>query len=121
MFRALKENKKSKSICLKLRYSDFTSTTVQKTFSHYIHSAEEIYARSLELLKERWNGSSAVRLIGTGLLSLENGDKPEQPELFEDAFEKKNKVEKTVFQLKNRGDKITKASLLNNKIKPKKD
>ena len=121
MFRALKENKKSKSVVLKLRFSDFTSTTAQKTFSHYIHSAEEIYAHSIELLNSRWNGSSSVRLIGTGLLSLEAGDKPEQPELFEDAFEKKKRVEKAVFQLKNRGEKITKASLLNNKIKPKKE
>lgn len=120
MFRALKENKKSKTICLKLRFSDFTSTTAQKTLSHYIHSAEEIFAQSLELLEQRWNGSSTIRLIGTGLHSLESGDKPEQHELFEDAFEKKNKVEKAVFQMKSRGDKITKASLLNKKTKPKK-
>jgi DNA polymerase-4 len=121
MFRALKEKKKSKSICLKIRFSDFTSTTVQKTFSHYIHSAEEIYAQSLELLEQRWNGSSSIRLIGTGLLSLENENKPEQPELFENAFEKKNRVEKAVFKLKNRGDKITKASLLNSKMSSKKE
>ncbi|HAK45706.1 MAG TPA: DNA polymerase IV [Spirochaeta sp.] len=121
MFRALKENKKSKSISLKLRFSDFTSTTAQKTFSHYIHSAEEIYSHSIELLNSRWNGSSTIRLIGTGLLSLEDGNKPEQTELFEDAFEKKKKVEKAVFKLKTQGEKITKASLLNNKIKPKKE
>ena len=120
MFRTLKENKKSKSIAVKLRFSDFTSTTAQKTFSHYIHSAEEIYHHSIDLLKNRWNGSSAIRLIGVGLLSLEDGNKPEQPELFEDSFEKKKKVEKAVFQLKNKGEQITKASLLNNKIKPKK-
>ena len=121
MFRAMKENKKSKSISIKLRYSDFTSTTAQKTFDHYIHSAEEIYTQSIELLNSRWNGSTPVRLIGTGLLSLESADTPEQHELFEEAFEKKQKVEKAVFRLKNRGDLITKASLLNNKIKPKKE
>ena len=121
MFRAMKENKKSKSISLKLRFSDFTSTTAQKTFSHYIHSAEEIYSHSLELLNSRWNGSSTIRLIGTGLLSLESSGSPEQHELFEDQFERKQKVEKAVFQLKNRGDKITKASLLNNRIKPNKE
>ncbi|MDC7227841.1 MAG: DNA polymerase IV [Spirochaetales bacterium] len=121
MFRTLKENKKSKSIAVKLRFSDFSSTTAQKTLSHYIHSAEEIYSISIELLNSRWNGSSSIRLIGTGLLALEDGDKPEQPELFENEFERKIKVEKAVFRLKTQGEKITKASLLNNKIKPKKE
>lgn len=120
MFRAMKENKKSKSISIKLRYSDFTSTTAQKTFSHYIHSAEEIYSQSIELLNSRWNGSSQIRLIGTGLLSLEDASKPEQNQLFENDFERKQKVEKAVFHLKNKGSRITKASLLNNDIKPKK-
>ncbi len=120
MFRALKENKKSKSICIKLRYADFTSTTAQKTFDHYIHSAEEIYARSIELLNSRWNEASAIRLIGTGLLSLESSDKPEQVNLFENEFEKQRKVEQAVLKIKDRGDKITKASLLNNSIGPKK-
>ncbi len=121
MFRTMKENKKSKSICIKIRYSDFTSTTAQRTFSHYIHSAEEIYTHSIELLNSRWNGASSIRLIGTGLLSLESADNPEQHELFGDQYEKKNKVEKTVFKLKNRGEVITKASLLDNEIKPKKE
>jgi DNA polymerase-4 len=121
MFRAIKEQKKSKTICLKLRFSDFSSTTAQKTLRHYVGSAEEIYSRSIELLEQRWRGSETIRLVGTGLMSLEDASTPEQPELFEDSFEKKKRVEKAVFQLKGRGNSITKASLLNNMGKPKKE
>lgn len=112
MFRAMKEKKKSRTVCLKLRFSDFSSTTARKTFTHYLGSAEEIYKSSIELLNSRWNGSSAIRLIGTGLMSLEPEGSPEQPELFESDFEKKKRVEKAVFKIKGRGSKITKASLL---------
>ena len=112
MFRAMKENKKSRTVCLKLRFSDFSSTTAQKTFPHFIGSAEEIYMSSIELLNSRWNGSDTIRLIGTGLMSLESANTPEQPELFETGFEKKKRVEKAVFKIKGKGNKITKASLL---------
>jgi DNA polymerase-4 len=112
MFRTMKENKKSRTVCLKLRFSDFSSTTAQKTFTHYLGSAEEIYESSIELLDSRWNGSETIRLIGTGLMSLEPAGTPEQPELFEGKFEKKKRVEKAVFKIKGKGNKITKASLL---------
>jgi len=121
MFRAMKENKKSRTVCLKLRFSDFSSTTAQKTFPHFIGSAEEIYMSSIELLNSRWNGSDTIRLIGTGLMSLESANTPEQPELFETGFEKKKRVEKAVFKIKGKGNKITKASLLGESEIRKKD
>ena len=121
MFRIIKEHKKSKSLSLKLRFSDFTSTTAQKTYGHYIRSAEEIYARSLELLESRWNGMDTVRLIGIGMLSVEDAEAAEQPELFEGSYEKQKMVEKAVFRIKGKGNRITKASLLDSSIKPKKE
>ena len=121
MFRMIKENKKSKTLCLKVRFSDFTSTTAQKTLNHYVTSAEELFQHSIELLNTRWNGTEPVRLIGTGFNSVENADSPEQPELFENPFEKKYRVEKAVFSIKTKGSKVTKASLLKLEHKAKKE
>ncbi len=121
MFRMIKDNKKSKTLCLKVRFSDFTSTTAQKTLNRYVTSAEELFQHSIELLNTRWNGTEPVRLIGTGFNSVENADSPEQPELFEDPFEKKYRVEKAVFSIKTKGSKVTKASLLNSEHKAKKE
>ena len=121
MFRALGSRKKSRTLSLKLRFSDFTTTSVQKTCSGFLNSAEEIYALSLELLESRWKGQETIRLIGIGLLSVEDESTAEQPELFEEGFEKKRRVERAVFDIKGRGSRITKASLLNNDLKSRRE
>lgn len=112
MFRSMKEKKKSRGIQIKIRFSDFSYTTAQKTLDHFVFSAEEIFSCSLELFYKRWNGNTPIRLVGVGLISVEAAEIPEQMNLFEDGFEKKKKVEEAVFNLKNKGEKITKASLL---------
>ena len=114
MFRAIGEDFKTKTIHLKVRFSNFSTTTVQTTLRHYVSSAEEIYDTALELLDKRWNGSDLIRLIGLGLTALENAAQPEQAELFDDPYDKKKKVEEAVFSYhkSKKGGSIVKASLL---------
>ncbi len=114
MFRLMKEEYKSKTVFLKIRFSDFTTTTVQKTHRHYIHSIEEFYAVALELLNQRWKGGTPLRLIGAGAASLERQSEPEQPELFEQEDDRRKKVEQAVYSIRNKlsRDSIVKASLL---------
>jgi DNA polymerase-4 len=114
MFRMLEERCKTKTVFLKLRFSDFTTTTVQKTVRHYIHSADEFYDILMELLRKRWDGANPVRLIGAGAGSVEAMESPDQPELFEQDYDKKKKVEKAVFDIRSKlsGDSVVKASLL---------
>ena len=114
MFRTIGENFKSKTIHLKLRLGDFTTTTSQTTLGHFVSSAEEIYDTVLSLLEKRWNGSDPVRLVGVGLTALEAAGGPEQTELFEDTYEKKKKVEAAVhsYHKSKKGGHIVKASLL---------
>lgn len=115
MFRTVNERFRSKTVHMKLRLSDFTTTTAQMTLRHYVSSAEEVFATVLDLLEKRWNGTDEVRLVGVGLTSLESTNEPEQNELFEDAYEKKKKVEEAVltYHNKKKGGSIVKASLLN--------
>ena len=84
MFRLLKMSCVSKTVCLKVRFDDFTTTSAQKTLRHYLGSADEIYAVVLELLRQRWNGSRLIRLIGVGVSSVEEAGSAVQGELFED-------------------------------------
>ncbi|MBT3272176.1 MAG: DNA polymerase IV [Spirochaetales bacterium] len=115
MFRTLNENFKSKTIHLKLRLSDFTTTTSQTTLRHFISSAEEVFDTALSLLEKRWNGTEPIRLVGVGLTALEQAGEPEQGELFEDAYDRRKKVEEAVFSYSKskKGGSIIKASLLN--------
>ena len=114
MFRMMNEEFKTKTIALKLRSADFSTTTAQTTLRHYVGSAEEVYNEAKQLLEKRWNNSELIRLIGVGLTSLEKANEPRQPELFEDRYDKKKKVEQAVLGIKNRmsSGSIVKASLL---------
>ena len=123
MFRTYNENFKTKTIHLKLRLSDFSTTTAQTTLRHYVTSAEEVYNTVLDLLAKRWNGTEPVRLVGVGLTALEQTGEPEQGELFEDGYDRKKKVEEAILSHVNskKGGNIVKASLLNRssrQIKP---
>lgn len=114
MFRLLEEEFRAKTINLKLRYSDFSTTTSQTTLRHFVSSAEEMFGIAIDLLEKRWNGSDLIRLVGLGLSGIEKSAEPSQSELFEDGFDRKKKVEKTVLSIKqkNKANIVVKASLL---------
>jgi DNA polymerase-4 len=115
VFRMIDEGWKSKTVAIKLRTHDFTTTSAQKTLKHWVASAEELYAVARELFSSRWNGSTPVRLVGVGCANLAAVDSADQLELFADEFSRKKKVEETVFRIRRKmGDvALTKASLMN--------
>jgi len=115
MFRILEDNEKGRTIQLKLRYSDFTTITVRETHSSTVNSAEELFNIANRLLQKKWKKSESIRLIGLGISSLENISTPGQMGLFEDVYEQSKKVEKVALAIRKKGNKITKASLLNRK------
>jgi len=117
MFRVLEDNEKGRTVQLKLRYSDFTTITVRETHNSSINSAEELFSIANKLLKKKWKKSEEIRLIGLGLSSLENIDTPGQIELFEDSYEQNKKVEQVALAIRKKGNKITKASLLNRRVR----
>ncbi|MEW5814555.1 MAG: DNA polymerase IV [Spirochaetota bacterium] len=117
MFRMMQEQCQTKTVFLKVRFFDFTTTTAQATLQHFVNSAEELYRMSTELLDKRWDHRTPIRLIGVGVSSLKNDGSCEQQELFEDEFGKKKKVEQAVFKIRHKlsGNSVIKASLLNRK------
>jgi DNA polymerase-4 len=114
MHRLLIGSFRTNTVVLKLRFFDFATTTAQKTMKHWITSSDEIYALALELLKQRWNGSTPVRLVGVGTANVVAPGQAIQGELFAEEFDKRRKVEETVTHLrqKMKGIKLTKASLI---------
>lgn len=113
MFRVLEVNERGRTVQLKLRYSDFTTITVRETHNFPIKSAEELFNIANKLLHKKWKKSETIRLIGLGLSSLENINTPGQIELFEDNYEQSKKIEQVALAVRKKGNKITKASLLN--------
>ena len=112
--RLLEGRSTSRTVVLKLRTHDFTTTTVRRTVKHAVASAEEVYSIALGLLEEKWDSVTPVRLIGVGVVNPESSDGVVQLELFGDQYERKRRVEAVVKDLKERlcGVRITKGSLL---------
>jgi DNA polymerase-4 len=112
MFRLIEGGVVSRTVHLKLRYSDFETISAQETLDRRIVSADDIRAAALSLLQRKWEAGRAVRLIGVGVAALKDtgGD---QNELFPDPSERVAAVERAVFALKKgKGATVTKARLL---------
>jgi len=114
MYRLMREGLKSNTAVLKLRFADFTTTHAQRTVRHWLTSSDELYRLCLELLGQRWNGGTPVRLVGVGTDNVVGGQEVVQQELFEDQSSRKRRVEEAVTRIREKMDgvKLTKASLL---------
>ncbi|OHD26887.1 MAG: DNA polymerase IV [Spirochaetes bacterium GWB1_66_5] len=125
MYRLMREGLKSNTAVLKLRFADFTTTHAQRTVGHWLTSSDELYRLCLELLGQRWNGSTPVRLVGVGTDNVVGGQEAVQQELFEDQSSRKRRVEEAVTRIREKMDgvKLTKASLLgqNRRRRPPRD
>ncbi|MFA5513773.1 MAG: DNA polymerase IV [Sphaerochaetaceae bacterium] len=117
MFRALEEDVNSLTVAIKIRLSDFSTTTVQSTGEKPISSAEEAYKIAKELLRKRWKEPNPVRLLGVGFHNVTDNRDSFQQELFDDPYKRKRELEKTVLSLKSSGKSLVKASLLKTKEK----
>lgn len=114
MFRLLDEGFSTKTVQLKLRLGDFTTTSAQTTLPRPVGSAEEIYSVVQELFEKRWNGRNLIRLVGVGTASLFQETQAAQSELFEQEYDRKKRVEEAVLGImkKHSRDAVVKASLL---------
>ena len=113
MFRALEEQVSAHTVAIKLRFSDFTTISAQKTVENPIYSAEQVYEEAKDLLVKKWREPQPVRLIGVGLHNVYQTPLIVQQELFEDPFKRKQDLERTVLALRTKGRSLKKASLLN--------
>ncbi len=114
MARLIRGRLQANTVILKLRTWDFATTTAQKTLKHRVTSSDEIYRLGLELLRQRWDRRTPVRLIGVGTGNVTASDAPRQSELFPDEYDKRQRVEETVTRLKEKMADLplTRASLL---------
>lgn len=112
MNRVMLEQERSHKVFIKVRFKDFTTTTAQMNQESTILSAEEIFHQAQKLLEKRWDHRTPIRLIGVGVGNMEKKDAPIQGDLFEKDYHKKRKVEEAIFKIRQKGTKVTKASLL---------
>lgn len=118
MFRLLRDKSFSKTVYLKIRYDDFSTTSVQETFEDYITSTEDFFEKIKSLFEKKYEHDRGIRLLGVGLeniVSEENAAKQEV--LFDFGEKKKAAVENAILKLSTKHPevKIKKARLLTKK------
>lgn len=111
MFKAFDEKMVPRTVGIKLRYGDFSTTTIQETPEEPIYSSSDVYEISKKLLRKKYNGGG-IRLLGLFLAQLYSGEDVEQKDLFGESKEKRRKLEKTILELSKDGNKIQKAAML---------
>ncbi len=97
-------------ISVKIRYSDFETTSKQTTIDHTFYD-DRLISKAKELFRQLYKGKKPVRLVGVRLSHLT--DEAVQADLFDDT-EKKNALYKTIDEVKNRfgKDSISKAACI---------
>jgi len=113
LFRLLEKGWSSKTLALKLRLDNFSTSTIQMTQETAFTSAEEVFQASLVLLQKKWDRRRNIRLIGLGFQNADTAGET-QFQLFDEIHEKQNKVEKAVLELNSRfqDNQVVKAALL---------
>lgn len=116
IFRLLKENGFSRTIQVKIRYGDFSTVSIQQTYSYSILTLDSLYSAAKELFEKKYERGRGVRLIGIALENIEKSERTFQPSLFDDGSEKKQNVEKAILTLEKKHPeiKIHKARMLEN-------
>lgn len=117
MFKAMDNKEIPRTVGIKLRYGDFTTTTIQETPYGAIYSSSDVYEIAKRLLRKKYNGQG-VRLLGLFLSQIYSSEEVEQGELFAEDKEKRRNLEKTIIALSKKGNKVTKAGLLAAEAKP---
>lgn len=108
-----RKGRRGRRVTLKLRDQDFKTVTRARTLDHAIMAADDIYREARDLFRrEKFDGK--VRLIGVGVSSFDEGD---QTSLFEPETKRRDTMEKTIAQIRDRFGKgaITRASLIGGK------
>lgn len=106
MFRLLRENSYSKTIFLKIRYDDFSTSSIQNTFDQYILTLDTFFSELKILFEKKYENGRGVRLLGVGFENVEKDQKPTQQDLFDTGIEKKKAVEKAILNLEKKHPEI---------------
>ena len=109
-FELRQDNKIAGCIAVKIRYSDFETTSKQTTIDYTFYD-DKLIVKAKELFRQLYKGKKAVRLLGVRLSHLV--DEAIQTNLFDNS-EKKMALYKTIDDVKNRfgRDSISKATCI---------
>jgi len=117
-FRLLRAESYSRTVTLKLRYEDFTTTNAQITFDRNITTLDDFFDKVKNLFEQKYEKGRGIRLLGAGFDNVETVERPYQQDLFETDNSKKTKIEKAILNLEKKHPeiKVQKARMLKSNL-----
>ena len=114
LYRMHKEQVKSRTLALKIRYEDFTTVSVQETGDFSISNADDMFERCKRLFDKKYERGRGIRLLGVACEKVYGRDIPDQKSLFDFGDEKKAKIEEAIYKMQDKHPeiKIRKARML---------
>jgi len=105
-FRLLHSNLQSKTVQLKIRYSDFTTVSIQETHERIIATSDALFEIAKRLFYKKYEKDRYLRLLGLGFANVKEGKEEAQQELFAFENEKKKKLEKAIVDLQKKDPSV---------------
>jgi DNA polymerase-4 len=98
IWRLLDSGLQSRTVSVKIRYADFSTEIARETFAAPVSTLNTLYDRILALFRRKHRRGKGVRLIGAGLMNLENVS-ARQGDLFNGENEKERYLEETILKI----------------------
>ena len=98
VWRLMNESYQSRTVQVKIRYEDFTTEIVRKTYATPVNSMNELYERILTVFRGKYQKGRGIRLLGAGLANLETSV-TRQTELFDTKTDKEHQLEKSILEI----------------------
>ncbi|MCL2192538.1 MAG: DNA polymerase IV [Treponema sp.] len=98
IWRLLEGKWQSRTVSVKIRYGDFSTEGARESRSGYVTTLNDLYDRLLGLFRRKYQKGRGVRLLGAGLMNLEDGAEL-QGELFGEVEEKDRRLEKAILDI----------------------
>lgn len=113
LYRMHRENVRSSTVALKIRYEDFTTVSVQATGSSPVTNVDDMFGRCKALFTKKYTAGKGIRLLGVACENVEKRSEPVQKTLFDFGEEKRAKMEEAIYALQDKHPdiKIRKARL----------
>jgi len=90
---------KGKTVCLTLRYSDFSTFSKRRTLNRFIWDGRDIYLEAMRIFEMLYNGFGGIRLAGVSVSNLK--EETTQLSLFPEE-EKKERLLETMDRINQR-------------------
>lgn len=100
-FRLLNEKGQSRTLCIKIRYDDFKTETIQTTRQEPFLTIPEVFSEAKQLFYKKWNGQP-LRLLGLGFHNIEKAQEYSQNLFPDEKTEKQIKLEETLAKIQNK-------------------